>query len=82
MFDRKKGHFNLTWLSVKGSVGKTAENAWNLMKWIPTFENLWLHRVKRTRRQVKDRLSRPLQHTSQLQSIFGFKAFAKNILHH
>lgn len=82
MFDRKKGHFNLTWLSVKCNVGKTAENAWNLMKWIPTFENLWLHRVKHTRRWLKDRFSRPLQHTSQLQSIFGFKAFAKNILHH
>lgn len=82
MFDRKKGHFNLTWLSVKCNVGKTVENAWNLMKWIPTVENLWLHRVKHTRQWLKDRLSQPLQHTSQLQSIFGFEAFAKNILHH
>lgn len=67
MFDRKKGHFNLTWLSVKCNVGKTVENAWHLMKWIPTFENLWLHRVKHTRRWLKDRLSQPLQHTSQLE---------------
>ena len=80
MLDRKK--FNLTLLSVKCNVGKAVEKAWKKMKWIPTFENLWLSTVKHTRQWLRDTDSLSVYTTHHSYRLFGFKAFANNILHH
>lgn len=69
-------------LSVKCNVEKTVENVWKEMKLIRTFQNLHLNTVKNTRQWLRDLDSQHLHHTSQSQGIFGFKAFAKNTLHH